>query len=168
MREKFVYRNGQTGVTMAKDTQALMDATARRLRAIMQDLELETVDDLAVLVSAARSRVSNWLNAYHLPPVKYMIRICEKTNLSLDWIYRGRSDGLSYAAVIRLTALEQGMQVVDAAPEPEPEPEPPPVPKAPQRAKTEREPGSRKSAAVPEPVGVKKGPPGGGKRGRSP
>lgn len=35
------------------------------------------------------SNLSEWLRFAHLPRVPNMISLCEKTGLTLDWIYRG-------------------------------------------------------------------------------
>lgn len=90
---------------------AIMQAVARRLLAIMSELDLGTVAMLADEVRATRSQASNWVNAYHLPPVPYMITLVRKKNLTLDWIYMGDPSGLTYAAAIRLSAIEQGMHL---------------------------------------------------------
>jgi hypothetical protein len=88
----------------------LIRQVALRLEAIMKDTGMQTVKDLADEVGASRSQVSNWLNRYHLPPVPYMISLCEQKGLTLDWIYRGDPSGLSYAAAKRLQAIMKGLE----------------------------------------------------------
>ena len=52
---------------------------AARLRAIMAEFHIATVDELAEIVGANRSAVSNWVNAINLPRVPEMGRLCDKT-----------------------------------------------------------------------------------------
>jgi hypothetical protein len=98
-----------SGVTdKAVDSQMV----ALRLRAVMADLELDTVAQLAKLLGAERSQVSNWLQAYNLPPPRWMTVLCRKRpGLTLDWIYRGVADAVPIALAIKLEALVQGLDV---------------------------------------------------------
>jgi transcriptional regulator with XRE-family HTH domain len=105
-------------------TDNLVDSqmVAQRLRAVMGDLGLETVGQLAKLLGAERSQVSNWLQGYNLPPPRWMTILCRKRpGLTLDWIYRGVADAVPTALAIKLEALLQGYEVplVDDVPEPE-------------------------------------------------
>ncbi len=85
---------------------------ALRLKAVMSDLEMETVVELAEFIGAERSQVSNWLQGYNLPPIPWMTELCRKRpGLTLDWIFRGVSDGLPSVLAIKLEALELGMAV---------------------------------------------------------
>jgi transcriptional regulator with XRE-family HTH domain len=85
---------------------------ALRLRAVMADLDMKTVAELAEFLGAERSQVSNWLQGYNLPPTKWMNELClKRRGLTLDWIFRGISDALPSALAIKLEALEQGMEV---------------------------------------------------------
>lgn len=90
----------------------------------MEDMGLQTVDDLARVVGAKRSAASNWINAYHLPPVKYMKALKRHTNITLDWIYDGDSSGLTYAASIRLNAILSGLKPENPVPDPTEDPPP--------------------------------------------
>jgi transcriptional regulator with XRE-family HTH domain len=85
---------------------------AQRLRAVMGDLGLETVGQMAKLLGAERSQVSNWLQGYNLPPPRWMTILCRKRpGLTLDWIYRGIADAVPTALAIKLEALQQGYAV---------------------------------------------------------
>jgi hypothetical protein len=85
---------------------------ASRLRAVMADQELETVNELADFLGANRSQTSNWLQGYNLPPAHFMDVLClRRPGLTLDWIYRGVADGVPTALAIKLEALSQGMDV---------------------------------------------------------
>ena len=60
---------------------------AARLRAIMAEFHIATVDELAEIVGANRSAVSNWVNAINLPRVPEMGRLWrDKTGLTLEFI----------------------------------------------------------------------------------
>lgn len=91
----------------------------RRLRALMKDLELETALDLAKAVGGERSKVSNWLNGYNLPPVPEMAKLLQRRpGLTLDWIYLGVADALPLKLAIKLQALMAGMAVPVTEPAP--------------------------------------------------
>lgn len=81
---------------------------ARRLRALMLDAGLGSVQQLADLVGAERSAASNWVNGYNLPPVEKMTRLSEELRVNLDWIYRGVEDALQTQISIRLSAILSG------------------------------------------------------------
>jgi transcriptional regulator with XRE-family HTH domain len=103
----------------------LAEETGRRLRAIQAELTgplgMETIDDFAEVLGVGRNTVSNWLNGYHPPGLHAMLRLCDQKGFTLDWIYRGRSEGLPYDKSVRLTALVSGMGVGPLSPELPPE-----------------------------------------------
>lgn len=85
---------------------------AVRLRAVMADQELETVNEFADFLGANRSQASNWLQGYNLPPAHFMDVLCHRRpGLTLDWIYRGVADAVPTALAIKLEALTQNMEV---------------------------------------------------------
>ena len=95
-------------------------AVASRLRALMADMELHRVQDLADLLIQERSAVSNWLNGYNLPPVPLMVRLIEKKpGVTLDWLYRGDAGAIPHNLAIRLIALETLGSVPESPKEPE-------------------------------------------------
>lgn len=94
------------------DTEVDSQKVARRLRAVMGDLELETVSEFAKFLHAERSQVSNWLQGYNLPPPRWMNILCRRRKgLTLDWIYRGVADAVPTSLAIKLEALLQGLDV---------------------------------------------------------
>lgn len=101
-------------MTTKKD---LIKQVALRLRVVMEETDLKTVDDLATLLEASRSRTSNWLNGYHLIPVEYAIRLKRKTNIGLEWLYDEDPAALTHATAIRLTAAMERTRLQDP-PEP--------------------------------------------------
>ena len=64
-------------------------AVALRLRAVMIAFQIATYPQLAKICDASTSSVNNWLSGANLPRVPEMIRLCERTGITLDWIYRG-------------------------------------------------------------------------------
>ena len=48
------------------------------------------------------SQVGNWLNGYNLPRVPEASLLCEKTGITLDWLYRGHVGGMDVKLGIRL------------------------------------------------------------------
>jgi len=89
---------------------AAPEKVSKRLRAVMIDARLSTVDDLAEVAGANRSAASNWINAYNLIPVDKAVRLCEALRLNLDWLYRGVPDALPMATAIRLAAVQDQME----------------------------------------------------------
>lgn len=79
---------------MTPEEKALSAQVAPRLRAIMAEYRVSTVDDFAAMTGAQRNAASNWLNGYNLPPVWRMMELCRSTELTLDWIYRGEGRGM--------------------------------------------------------------------------
>ena len=62
-----------------------------RVRAVMAEFEMDTNEDLGNACGAQSGTVNNWLRGDNGPRVPEMIRLCENTGLTLDWIYRGKS-----------------------------------------------------------------------------
>jgi hypothetical protein len=96
----------------------------RRLRATAQELGYPTAQKLGEWLDANRAQVQAWYAGYAMPPVKYMRKLATEHRITLDWIYRGNGEGLSYPMYIRLIgAIEMGTPPPEVRPEPEPEPE---------------------------------------------
>jgi transcriptional regulator with XRE-family HTH domain len=64
-------------------------AVAARLRSVMSRFEIVGNRALADICGTTPSAVNNWLSAYNLPRIPEMIRLCERTGVTLDWLYRG-------------------------------------------------------------------------------
>lgn len=64
-------------------------AVALRLRAVMKAFQIESYPQMADICQTTPSNVGNWCNAYALPRIPEMIRLCERTGITLDWVYRG-------------------------------------------------------------------------------
>lgn len=100
----------------------LAQAAGKRLHAIWDEIRhifnLETVDDYAEFMGVGRNALSNWLNGYHPPTIHAMIRLCDKSGVTLDWIYRGSAEGLAYGKTVRLEARVRGENPPMVAEEP--------------------------------------------------
>ena len=81
---------------------------ALRLRTLMIDLKLATVQEFADFVGTERSTAQTWLRARNYPRVPDMARVCEKAGVTLDWIYRGVPEGLTVGTFARLQAILEG------------------------------------------------------------
>jgi len=66
-----------------------------RLRALREALEAETQGEFARRHGFNRSQVNNWETGVRRIPVDAAERLCDAYGLTLDWVYRGKRDGLS-------------------------------------------------------------------------
>jgi hypothetical protein len=62
---------------------------AARLVAVMDEFCIGGNRALGDLCGATPSAVNNWRLGYNLPRVPEIIRLCEQTGITLDWLYRG-------------------------------------------------------------------------------
>jgi transcriptional regulator with XRE-family HTH domain len=90
---------------MAKDI-------ARRLRAIRMELGFDQAA-MSSWLEIGRTRYVNWEKAENKPSEEAMVLLCDRTGVTLDYIYRGRLDAVQTGLAIRLTAREQGMDPDD-------------------------------------------------------
>jgi transcriptional regulator with XRE-family HTH domain len=65
------------------------EKVAARLEAVMEAFGIASYPELAEICEASKSAVNNWMNGYNLPRVPEMTRLCERTGITLDWLYRG-------------------------------------------------------------------------------
>ncbi|MFC4170072.1 helix-turn-helix transcriptional regulator [Teichococcus aestuarii] len=89
-------------------SQHMPDQIAARLRAIRAELGMDQ-SAFAKWLGVNRTRYVNWENAENKPGEEAMVVLCDKTGVTLDYIYRGRLDAVPTALAIRLTAREQGL-----------------------------------------------------------
>lgn len=68
---------------------ALRKDVSVRLRAVMSELGIATNPEFAEWCAATGGRVNNWLIANNLPLIPQMVILCERTGITMDWIYRG-------------------------------------------------------------------------------
>ena len=67
----------------------LEDAVSKRLRAVMSVFQITTNVQMAEVCGSTKSAVNNWMLGYNLPRVPDMMQLCERTGITLDWLYRG-------------------------------------------------------------------------------
>ena len=89
-----------------------------RLRFTASELGFPTQHALAAAVGATRGAVDAWYNGRALPPVVY-ITVLEAWGVTLDWIYKGRLDGLPVELYIRFKGWLEGAHLPEVKPEPE-------------------------------------------------
>lgn len=103
-------------------TQMALDV-ANRLRAVMAEFGISSQVELADLCGVNNARVNQWMIGNNLPRVPEMLQLCEKTGLTLDWIYGGKIETLpTIDLAIRLTSFTDGtpLRSVEAEPEASP------------------------------------------------
>lgn len=91
-----------------KPTSDLPRQLACRLRAIQAELG-QTNGQMAAMVGVGITTWSNWLNAENRPDEEAMIRLCDQAGVTMEWLYRGRTDGMNVGHAIRLTARTKGI-----------------------------------------------------------
>lgn len=83
-------------------------AIARRLKAIREELGLD-VPAMAKALEVGRTRYLNWERAENLPNEQVMMRLCDHTGITMDYLYRGILDAVPMRLAIRVAAREQGL-----------------------------------------------------------
>lgn len=86
----------------------LNESVGRRLVALRRELGL-TVGQLAERYNVQRTRWNNWEGGVALPAMPVMIALCDDTKVTLDYLYRGKSDTMPMGLAVRLLAREQGV-----------------------------------------------------------
>lgn len=69
-----------------------------RLRACREAFTQDSVRGFASRLAVSPMTVSGWEVGARCIPVESAVRYCDLFGVTLDWIYRGRRDGLSEAA----------------------------------------------------------------------
>lgn len=82
----------QDSDTPARHDYAAIAARLRRLREIMAPDASQT--EWAALHGFERTQLNNWETGVRRISVDAAERLCARYGLTLDWIYRGREDGL--------------------------------------------------------------------------
>lgn len=111
------------GVDMSKTwvrTEDFALGIAARLRALMDDMELPSVQAFADYVGngCLRTQASNWLNGYNLPPISMLYALSRKAGVTIDWLVYGNMEGMEYGKAIRLQARLDGMRIPSIPSEP--------------------------------------------------
>lgn len=88
--------------------QELARGVGQRIMAIREELGLNQ-SDMARILGVKRSRYVNWEAGRHLPADELaIIRLCDISDATLDWIYRGKQAGMPSALGLRLEARVAG------------------------------------------------------------
>lgn len=81
----------------------------RRLKLLREELGLNQ-PQMAARIGVSRARYSHWENGRHLPNDELaVIRFCNETEATLDYIYRGQIETLPDWLAIRLRGRAQGL-----------------------------------------------------------
>lgn len=73
-----------------------------RLRAARMALGIRTVDALANILGQSRAAVSNWEVGIRMADPLAMVRLWERTGITLEWIYGGSLRGCPYELATEL------------------------------------------------------------------
>lgn len=66
-----------------------------RLRAVREHLALKQ-ESMANLLGCTRTALANWENGERLPDVGAMVRLYQRTGITLEWIFAGSLREISY------------------------------------------------------------------------
>lgn len=91
-------------------------AVSARLKAIQEELG-RTDAKMAKIAGTHRTTWANWVNRENMPEEEALIRLCEFTGASLEWLYRGRGDYMTTRLIIRLELRLLGIDPDTASPE---------------------------------------------------
>jgi transcriptional regulator with XRE-family HTH domain len=86
-----------------------------RVRVLMQEYGW-IQDDLARETGMSNSAAGNFLSLANYPDEEAMVRLCEITGVSMDWLYRGNLDSVPTKLAIRLQARLLGLDPEAAHP----------------------------------------------------
>ena len=88
------------------------EAVAERLQALMNAYGIRTQKELCELLEESPSKVNQYLKAVHYPRLETASKICDKFNVTLDWIFLGKTNGLSFD-VLRVISKHSGQNATD-------------------------------------------------------
>jgi transcriptional regulator with XRE-family HTH domain len=94
----------------------LQTIISARLKAVQDELG-KTDGEMAKMVGAGRTAWSNWIKRQNMPEEEAMIRLCDKAQISLEWLYRGKSDMMPVKLFIRLELRLNNVDPNQATPE---------------------------------------------------
>lgn len=75
-----------------------------RLKATRSALDL-TQEAIALAIGVERSAYKNWELGERFPDPIAMMRLCDRFGVSMDWIYRGKLDGMAHSLAIKIEPL---------------------------------------------------------------
>lgn len=81
-----------------------------RLRIAFEAIEKKQADISRLFPDATPSKIGNWLRGDDYPNEWFLVRFCDRFNISMDWIYRGRvSVAMDTSLADALWAAEQAL-----------------------------------------------------------
>lgn len=78
---------------MAYGGEGLIDIGAR-IRILREAMGYDSATLFAAYVGWSPQQLSNYERGYKRPEISMAIRLCKKTGVTLDWIFRGETAGL--------------------------------------------------------------------------
>ena len=82
------------------------EATGRRLRLTRRALDLES-GAFASAAGIAKNTYSQYESGERMPKLEFALRLCDRFELTLDWIYRGDPSGLKYSLADQIIRLRR-------------------------------------------------------------
>ena len=100
-------------MTDAERTSDLKAMAGLRLKAARLVLGVERQDVMANVLGVQPSAYNNWEKGHRLPDVAAMVRLLNRSGVSLDWIFAGelRSMPFDLAAKLQEQAAELGVEI---------------------------------------------------------
>jgi transcriptional regulator with XRE-family HTH domain len=86
-----------------------------RLRAAREHLELKQ-ESMANMLGCTRTALTNWENGDRLPDVAAMVRLYQRTGITLEWIFAGSLREMNYDKSADLERLAAELGAVVGAP----------------------------------------------------
>lgn len=89
------------------------DLIPLRLKAVMLEFNIRSNGELGKMLGAGETTVKNWMAAnpaFGRPKWRMMCLLCDETGLTLDWFYRGKTEGIEPDLVARLDAAVDNMR----------------------------------------------------------
>ena len=81
-----------------------------RLRIAIEAVGKRQADIVRIFPDVTASKLNNWLRGDDYPSEWFIVRFCDRFNLSMDWIYRGRvSVAMDASLADILWAAEQAL-----------------------------------------------------------
>lgn len=80
------------------------EAIAARLRAVLEARGMKPGDLTKGDDPFPANAVSQWVHATHPPSLANGLKLCDRLGITMDFLYRGRVDGMPFDLVNRLAA----------------------------------------------------------------
>jgi transcriptional regulator with XRE-family HTH domain len=109
-----MHRDGATirAMSKAERPSEMKRQAGLRLRAAREHLQLNQ-ENMANMLGCTRTALTNWENGDRLPDVAAMVRLYQRTGITLEWIYAGSLREMNYdkSADLERLAGENGAVV---------------------------------------------------------